>query len=283
VSKLSIIIPTHKRPDLLRECLECIDNQTIRNDLEAIVVSDGPDEEAKKVCNDNWKVPLKFFEIEKSQQGVARNKGVKEAGSNLILFSQDDIFLLSDACERHINAHKGQAESNGPLSIAVLGNTTWDPNIKINSAMIWLDKTGWQFGYSAIASFAGDFIPQNIQERFTYTSHISLQRDVASKIPFRSDVDLYGWEDVEWGKRLRENKIRLFYEPNAKPYHHHPLTLEDSLKRMETLGKSIHHFPDIGRKPKGLKRIAYEIAAKLPTMAGRHRKAFLKGLNGKQD
>ncbi len=279
---LSIIIPTHKRPSILRKCLEHIGVQTIRDDLEVIVVSDGPCDEAKKVCTESkLGVPLKYLEIEKSQQGVARNKGLEIAEAQRVLFIGDDIFLMPNACKEHMDARAKQLESGGPLDIAVLGYTTWDPNLEINPTMKWLERSGWQFGYPQLRKYQNNYIPDSIQERFTYTSHISLPRDVAREHPFSEDASMYGWEDIEWGKRLKKHPIKLFYQPEAKAFHHHELTPEDSLGRMETLGRSVHHFPDIGRKPKGIKRIGYEITALFPTMSGKHRKAFLKGLKKK--
>ena len=288
---LSIIIPTHKRPNILKKCLEHIGVQTVRDDLEVIVVSDGPCNESKKICTESrLGVPLKYLEIEKSQQGVARNKGAEIAESSRVLFIGDDIFLAPNACEVHLQAHRKLSNQNVncQLSIvncrsAVLGYTTWDPELEINPTMQWLEKSGWQFGYPQLKKYANNYIPKSVQERFTYTSHISLPRDIAREHPFSENVSLYGWEDIEWGKRLKEHPLKLFYQPEAKAMHHHPLTHKDSLARMETLGRSIHHFPDIGRKPKGVKRLGYEITAFLPTMSGKHRKAFLRGLKSKED
>jgi hypothetical protein len=166
---------------------------------------------------------------------------------------------------------------------AVLGFTTWDPTVGITPVMQWLEKTGWQFGYRAIAPYEHDFIPKKLQHRFTYTSNISLPTKIAKKIPFREDVSLYGWEDIEWGMRLKHAGIRLYYEPDARALHHHTITLEDSLKRMETLGKSLVTItninPDLDRMPRGWKLLAYHLMALLPTMRGRHAKALLQGLS----
>jgi GT2 family glycosyltransferase len=82
--------------------------------------------------------------------------------------------------------------------------------------------------------------------------------------------------------RLREADVPLFYEPDAKALHHHAMTLEDSLKRMETLGRSAVSFekiaPELHIVPTGWKRLAYQVRAVFPTMKGRHAEAFLKGI-----
>ncbi len=293
--RLSVIIPTHHRAEILAECLRRLEQQTIAQEIEVIIVSDGHDDKSRELfVNNSWRISVKFFEIEKNQQGAARNEGLKYATGEYVLFIGDDIFLEPEACARHLEAYKSfersalSDEHHHPLIahssqlIAILGFTTWDPVVGITDVMTWLEKSGWQFGYPAISVYAHTLLPADIQHKFTYTSHISLPLTEAKKHLFRTDVHLYGWEDIEWGLRLKNSGVRLYYEPSAKALHHHHITLEDSLQRMETLGRSaveIHKkVPEFDRVPKGWKLLVYRIMSLLPTMAGRHRKAFLDGL-----
>jgi glycosyltransferase involved in cell wall biosynthesis len=280
---LSIVIPTHKRPDILKQCLEHIAKQTIVDQLEVIVIHDGEGAETKKMLEQSsfQLSAFSFHEIPKSQQGVARNRGVEKAKAPIVLFGQDDIFFAPDACEKHLHAaesYKLAARS----SVAVLGFTTWDPAARITPVMRWLEKFGWQFGYPMIARYAHTAIPKDIQHRFTYTSHISLPTEIAKKHPFREDVSLYGWEDILWGTELRDAGVALIYEPDAKALHHHHIELEDSLKRMETIGQSLQKMQEIAptfdRIPRGWKLWAHQMMALLPTMRGKHEQAFLTGL-----
>jgi glycosyltransferase involved in cell wall biosynthesis len=273
--RLSVIIPTYKRGPILRQCLDHLKAQTIAKDLEVIVVSDGHDAETAAVVKTHAHVL--FVQIPKTQQGVARNRGLEHATAPLTLFIGDDIFLAKDACAKHVAAHDAIGKDT-----AVLGFTTWDPALEITSAMRWLEATGWQFGYPFLEPYRGKAIPSEMQHRFTYTSHVSLPTVVAKRTPFREDVTLYGWEDIEWGLRLRDSGVALFYEPAAVAHHHHHLTLEQSLKRMEELGESAVFLtriaPELDRLPRGWKRTAYHVLAWLPTLKGRHAEAFLKGI-----
>lgn len=296
---LSVIIPTHRRPEILRQCLMHLAAQTIAKDLEVIVVSDGEDANTVALFQDPTNYSLlttHYLSIPKSQQGVARNRGVERATAPLVLFIGDDIFLAPDACEKHVRRHAGlrtkdlgQFPTHYPLptthSAAVLGYVTWDPAVGITPVMRWLEQSGWQFGYPMIERYAEKTLPTSIQHRFTYTSHISLPTSIARALPFREDVSLYGWEDIEWGIRLRDHGVRLFYEPAARALHHHHISLETSLARMETLGRSAtimeRLLPEFDRVPKGSKRLALRMLSLLPTMAGMHRKAFLNGLKAK--
>lgn len=287
---LSIIIPTHKRPNILRQCLEHIEKQTIATQLEVIVVHDGESGiENEKLKIENSRVH--YFEIPKSQQGVARNRGVEKATADHVLFIGDDIFLAPDACEKHLACHgewrRTMTSHQVPLvsargdTGAVLGFTTWDPACGITPVMQWLEKSGWQFGYPMIAKYAHKIIPAEIQHRFTYTSHISVPSAIAKAHPFNEDVTLYGWEDMLWGVELQKAGVELFYEPDAKAFHHHHIELSDSLKRMETIGKSLQTIkknnPTFERIPRGWKLWAHWLLGLFPTLRGKHERAFIRG------
>jgi len=275
--RLSVIIPTHKRAEILAECVRRLEHQTIADQLEVIVIHDGADETTDALFkNTKWEIPVHYSSITKSQQGIARNRGVQIASAPVVLFIGDDIYLEKDACEVHIKTHATHADS------LVLGYTTWDPDADITDVMKWLEQSGWQFGYPMISQYAHSVVPMSMQHRFTYTSHISLPTNIAKQHPFRTDVNLYGWEDIEWGQRIQTAGIPLLYEPDAKALHHHHITMEDSLKRMQTLGMSAVKMEKVvtgfDRVPHGLKRLGYIFASMLPTMAGVHRKAFMKGV-----
>ena len=149
--------------------------------------------------------------------------------------------------------------------------------------MRWLERSGWQFGYPKIAKYAHAFLPEKMQEHFTYTSNISVPTEVARRFRFREDMTLYGWEDIEWGMRMKRAGIRLYYEPDAKALHHHHMTLEQSLARMETLGQSLvllaEKVPDFRKQVSAVRRLALRARALLPTMSGKHQRAFLGGIS----
>ena len=282
MSSLSIIIPTHKRADILAQCLEHIEKQTVADQIEVIVVSDGHDDKtAELFAKKTWRMPLQFLEIEKSQQGVARNRGVERASAPLVLFIGDDMFLEPDACALHLDTHRRLITNRSSLN-AVLGFVTWDPSLEINPVMRWLEESGWQFGYPKIRKYSNSFLPQNMQANFTYTSHVSLHTTAAKRFPFREDALLYGWEDIEWGMRLRDAGVRLFYEPKAKVLHHHHLTPEQSLKRMETLGQSVVRManvvPEFRKKIVPWRLMINRLLSFLPTINGLHRRALLRGI-----
>ena len=53
--KLSVVIPTYKRAETLKQCLEHLSKQTVAKEMEVIVVSDGHDEKTA-VLLDKYRV-----------------------------------------------------------------------------------------------------------------------------------------------------------------------------------------------------------------------------------
>jgi len=248
--------------------------------IEVIVVSDGPDEKTAEMLTQlSWPFELQYFAIPKGHQGIARNRAVEKARSPLVLLIGDDIFLAADACERHKKAHSITQES-----IMVLGYTTWDPALTITPLMRWMEQSGVQFGYPMITRYAKAALPKHIQHQFTYTSNVSLPAKLLYQNKFREDVSLYGWEDIEWGKRLADLDVPLYYEPDAKGYHHHAYTDAQAWERARILGRSAVAMqkivPELNVLPRGLKRIFYKVMGLLRTYKGMHYRAFLQGVRG---
>jgi glycosyltransferase involved in cell wall biosynthesis len=299
---LSVLIPAHGRLAILKKTLEALNRQTIAENIEVIVMNDDTQnaQEIEHLAKQSWYFAHSFCTIPPCHQGVARNRGVHITRAPLVLFIGDDIFLAPDCCERHVKAHAAlphalpltpsQGEGgNCQLPIAkslVLGHTTWDRASHITPVMQWLEKSGWQFDYGTLDQLpevnGKRTVPSHTQHLYTYTSHISLATELAKSFPFREDISLYGWEDIEWGMRLRSAGVPLVYFQSATALHHHHITLEDSLKRMRTLGAAAQAMkklvPDFDRVPTGWKMLAYRFLALFPTIAGKHRREFLRGL-----
>lgn len=93
--KISVVIPTYRRPHLLAACLEALSNQDLdKEDFEVIVVSDGPDVSTRMVI-DAWYqkrlLDLRYIPLNRKKgPAAARNKGWKAAVAPLVAFTDDD-------------------------------------------------------------------------------------------------------------------------------------------------------------------------------------------------
>ena len=260
--KLSVIIPTHNRADILELCLNKITRQQ-GVDFEVIVVDDGSTDHTPQVVR-GFKDVI-YIKQKASHQGTARNRGVKKATGDIILFIGDDILAEPGFLMQHMNVHTEYPEEE----IVVLGYTTWDPFLDVTPYMRFLESSGWQFAYHLLTP---GFTTHPEPYKFFYTSNISLKKSFFDKEKFNTKFAEYGWEDVELGYRLwKKHGMRLYYEPDALAYHHHQLSETALENRMQTVGRSAVQFekiqPDLPVIPRGLKAIVLRILTLPPLLA----------------
>lgn len=95
-TNISIVIPTYKRPALLRKCLDALREQTYwRTFYEVIIVSDGPDRETELLVGqfmlEKPDFAVYFHQLPaKGGPAAARNFGWKHSSGELVLFTDDD-------------------------------------------------------------------------------------------------------------------------------------------------------------------------------------------------
>lgn len=88
--KVSVIIPTHNRPELLKGAIKSVLNQTFQ-DFEIIVVDDGLEKRANNMISSFNDKRIKYIQHKKEKGGgAARNTGIKNSSGNFIAFLDDD-------------------------------------------------------------------------------------------------------------------------------------------------------------------------------------------------
>ncbi len=109
-NKVSVIIPTYKRSDMLPRAIDSVLNQTYKN-IEVIVVDDNdPNTEWRKRTqelmqryrDDNRVVYI--MHTQNSNGSVARNTGIKYSTGTIIAFLDDDDTFCSTKIEKQVNA-----------------------------------------------------------------------------------------------------------------------------------------------------------------------------------
>ncbi len=94
--KISIIIPVYNAEQYLRECLDSVVNQTLK-DIEIICVNDGSTDNSLSILEEYARTDSRIKIINKENGGVhtARNLGIDEAkGDYTIFLDADDFFDL---------------------------------------------------------------------------------------------------------------------------------------------------------------------------------------------
>ena len=98
----SVVIPAYRKVDLLRECLERFENQTVSN-FEVVVVSDGCDEVISFLDSYESTFSLSYFNTNYEGFGVAlaRNLGIYHARGEQIISIDPDCLVHPTFVENH--------------------------------------------------------------------------------------------------------------------------------------------------------------------------------------
>ena len=99
--KVSVIIPVYNVEKYLRQCLDSVVNQTLK-DIEIICVDDGSTDNSLKILKEYAFKDDRFIIIEQKNQGAgaARNKGLEIATGEYLYFLDSDDFIDLRALEK---------------------------------------------------------------------------------------------------------------------------------------------------------------------------------------
>ncbi len=240
--KLSVIIPTHNRPETLRNTLVALGEQTLPADrFEVLVVDDGSAE--------NHRVPLRAFResfdftlIEKEQGGLAaaRNRGAERAAGEILHFLDDDVMPARETLEQHLESHAAESEP-----VAVVGSLPFPRHVKLNAFLWYIERSGHYDLYKHPRKYPGGKPPMP-----PMNGNSSISRELFFKIgKYDESFRQYGSEDLELGYRLARSGVRFVYNPRAIGYHDHIKDFPRFCIDMETAGDSLirvyRKYPDI--------------------------------------
>ena len=99
--KVSFIVPVYNSETYLSRCIDSILNQTL-SDFELILINDGSKDNSLSILNEyqNKDKRIKLTDNKQNQgQSVARNKGLKEAQGEYIMFVDSDDYIHPQTAE----------------------------------------------------------------------------------------------------------------------------------------------------------------------------------------
>ena len=227
--KVSVIIPTYKRPELLIKCLKKLCEQNFSKAFyEVVVVTDGADIETESIvnlmlhqCDD---LNLSCYSLpEKKGPAAARNKGAYLAKEELILFTDDDCLPHKNWIENFWNAY----QTNKQELIAFTGRTIvphantptdYEKNITHleTAEFITANCACTKKTFNAVNGFDEDFPiawREDSEFQFRLINHnipIIKVEDAIIEHPVRT---------AHWGISIKEQKKSMF---NALLYKKHP-------------------------------------------------------------
>lgn len=219
----TIILPTHNRLPVLKSCLSSLSNQTTRN-FEIILIDDCSTDGTKEYIKKSNFTNLRYFRLDK-QKGpyYARNLGIREAKSEIIIFIDSDVVVFPDFVEEHIDIHKKRED------LVVQGM------VKHVKSLKGVDMNGF-------------YLPNALCLRTFITQNASIRRKYLIAV---GGFELYGpelgYKDVDMGFKLMDLGLVWVYGiRKCKAFHIDGETTEESLeetfRKWTKQGASAYHF-----------------------------------------
>lgn len=127
--KVSVIIPTYKRPEKLRSAIQQVLEQSFQA-FELIIVSDGSHEETDEVMAAYQEhVNIRYFSYPENKGGNhARNVGIKKARGEYIAFLDDDDLWARTKLEKQVEL----LDENPEVGLVYTGKKTVYPEYNVS-------------------------------------------------------------------------------------------------------------------------------------------------------
>jgi glycosyltransferase involved in cell wall biosynthesis len=223
--KLSVVIPTYNRRQLLESCLDSLENQRFdKTSFEVIVINDGSSDSTEEFLSSfKIKTPLHFTFITQGNRGVshARNTGIQRAQGKYIAFTDDDCILPDDWLNKIYEDIESAAQDiagvGGPLT-----SVSVNKDSLIGRFIGFLDE----FNYIPVT---GEYLirPVHISklhgnEHIPYlrTSNAGFRRGCLKQIGgFDINFTRPGGEDPDLCYRLLNLNYKFYFDKNLRVLH----------------------------------------------------------------
>jgi len=198
--KISVVIPTRNRKELLNNALNSVYSQTYSN-LEIIIVDEKSDDGTQEFLENEASLG-KIITIRNENlkgAGHARNLGIKKATGEFIAFLDDDDEWLPNKLEKQIACFS-------------------DPEVGLSYTGAWLVNVDQGIQYQVIPTLDGHvFSDLLIENKIGTTNTVMLRADVAKEMLF--DESLVARQDYDlWLRVAQKYKIKGIQEPLVRVF-----------------------------------------------------------------
>jgi glycosyltransferase involved in cell wall biosynthesis len=229
--RISVLIATHDRPELLRSCLESFAAQTLdRSAFEVVVVDDGSRDATVPALIDELAERLQTISVRIPHAGraAAKNLAVMLARAPVVLFFDDDDRAAPDCLARHVAGHDDRPDE----TVAILGHTDWAPELTRTPLMHYVtDVDRMLFAYERLRD------GQMLDWHGFWEGRVSCKRSLLLRCGLH-DQRLGYSIDVELAWRLRSTGLRMIYDASALSLMARPIDVDTFGERSEAKGRA---------------------------------------------
>ncbi|MBN2058686.1 MAG: glycosyltransferase [Candidatus Saganbacteria bacterium] len=231
--KISVVIGTYNQKDTLKTVLESFSKQLLPASEFELVVADSSSSDGTEQMVRSFNSPyqLNYLRLENKGKAYARNRGVAQAKTEIILLTDADMVAAPDLLSQHVAAQEKYGD-------AAIEGVTLNLTKELKAEELCPESP-----------YVEPYIKQNLQPgqklKWSYflSGNLSLRKQTFLEAGgFDENFSSYGWEDIELGYRFKKLDVPLIYAPEAINYHFHFVTSQDMLKRKYNMGKSAAYF-----------------------------------------
>jgi glycosyltransferase involved in cell wall biosynthesis len=200
----SVVIPTYNRLPILEKCLQAIAEQTLSapHHYEVVVVDDGSTDGTVDWLQAQDLPQVQLFCQDHLGPAAARNLGVAKAQGDTIVFIDSDLVVTPVFLQAHAEVLLAGQQQLGSDRLFTYGRVINTCNFDHPTAE----------PYKLMDFSAAYFATGNVAIARHWLEQAGL---------FDSQFQLYGWEDLELGVRLKQLGLQLIKAPAAVGYHWH--------------------------------------------------------------
>lgn len=215
MAKISTIIPAYNCADHIRETIESVFSQTVK-DMELIVVDDGSADKTGDVLQSFGSKLRHIRHKENRGPSAARNSGVKESKGEYIAFLDHDDVWLPDKIEEQLKLF----EKNKDLGL-------------VYSNFYYVDMAGAQMGelFDNIKPHRGLVFEKLIMSNFIPTSSVMVRKKVLDEVGLFDENFLIS-QDYDLYIRIAERCRIDFVERPLLKYRVHPASFSTRRRKL---------------------------------------------------
>ena len=234
MTSASIVIPSFRGAKRLPRLLAALAAQT-SSDWEAIVVIDGDLDGSQQVVHRYSHLPVRTIVFPENRGRVAAlNAGFEAAMGDVLIRCDDDLAPDPGYVERHVSSHAGAPQ----------GTIGLYRNVLVPSRYTTV------YGQQADALFRSSAYSAPADQRWHFwAGNVSVTRDTWNRVGgYDPRYRTYGWEDVDYGFRLREAGIPVILDSSLETDHHAAaVTTPSRVRRAYHSGEARRLFDQIHR------------------------------------
>ncbi|PJJ85041.1 glycosyltransferase family 2 protein [Mucilaginibacter auburnensis] len=240
--QISVVVPTYKRPALLKKCLDALRLQTIdATEYEVIVVSDGPDILTENMVNEmqDGYNQLRFIALSENKgPAAARNTGWLYAKGRIIAFTDDDC-LPDKNWLKQIVTFIGEHTISAVSGRVIVPRAKRPTDYELNTSGL---ETAEFVTANCACTKAALIAVGGFDERFRMAwredsdLHFKFLAQQVQLNYLDSAVVVHPVRQICWGVSLKEQKKTLF---NALLYQKHPQLYR---MRIQSMPPMLYYF-----------------------------------------